>query len=30
MLGLGGSSFFGRFPAGVSVWYFEISLAIPK
>ena len=26
----GGSSFFGRFPAGASVWYFEISLAIPK
>ena len=30
MLGLGGSSFFGRFLAGASVWYFEISLAIPK
>ena len=30
MLGLEGSSFFGRFPAGASVWYFEISLAIPK
>ena len=30
MFGLGGSSFFGRFPAGASVWYFEISLAIPK
>ena len=30
LLGLGGSSFFGHFPAGASVWYFEISLAIPK